>query len=94
MNGELFVSSRIVVIRRARRRVRDSNGSSLTNCVTTLKLRDLHFGDGQSAIDAAGSKRSEVSPVRWVLRLFGNWLGVRDDFRNWMVTAVEFGNAR
>jgi hypothetical protein len=46
--------------------------------VTTLGVRDRHFGNGRRAIDGVGSKRSEMPLVCGVLRFFGNWLGGRD----------------
>ena len=44
-----------------------------------------------------------LNPVFWLEiarkpqdfdRSYANWLSVRDDFRNWMVSAVQLGSAR
>ena len=41
-----------------------SVASNIPHCVRSVEWRDLHFGNGDGAIDAASSKRSEEPCTR------------------------------
>jgi hypothetical protein len=77
----------IVLIRR-KNCLRDSNEGGSPNSMTMLDLREAHFVNGHCGAAEASSKGCEVSRERGVPGVSRNWLGVRDDFRNWLVTAA------
>jgi hypothetical protein len=56
-----------------------------------LQLRDALGDNGKMIMDAASSKGFELRPRERVPGLSWNWLGVRDDFRNWFVRTARTG---
>lgn len=57
-------------------------------------IRCVSAARGSQSRENAAPAIAERQPFRKDLMVWCLvWLGVRDDFRNWLVTAVEFGNA-